>query len=568
MNPVKSAVKKNTKETGPASKIIKIPPAEKPKKGATAEDLALRQREISVSEFFTKNRHLLGFDNPTRALLTAVKEAVDNSLDACEEAQVLPELHVRIAQRAEDRYNVVIEDNGPGIVEAQVANIFGKLLYGSKFHTMKMARGQQGIGISAVCLYGQLTTGKPMRITSKTDASKPPHHFEILIDTAKNQPICSRKEDGIKFRHDHGTRVEFEIEGRYLKGEKSVDEYLKQTLLANPHVKLTYEAPGTDGPISYPRVSKVMPEPAKEIRPHPYGVELGTLIKLLRGSRSRDLKGCLKSEFSRISDKVAQDILQNSQLDGSLKPDQMTPEDFDKLFRGINKTKIMAPPTDCISPIGADQLEKTLRANVKAEFYTTITRPPAVYRGNPFQIEIGLAYGVEGRQPDDPAIVHRYANRVPLLYQPGACSLTKAVTEVDWKNYGISQPKDSLPQAPLLVIVHIASVWVPFTSEAKEAVAHYPDIIKEVKLGLQEAGRRASVHVRRQARLEHQLRRRSIFERYIEEVANSLNLITRCGKEKVKGNLLNMAKSFTHQMEEEEAKTTDDHKTAASTEEE
>ncbi|HLG43052.1 MAG TPA: DNA topoisomerase VI subunit B [Planctomycetota bacterium] len=557
--PVKKIRKAIKEEPGKIKKISQaITPPKKangggaPTKPVTAEDLAKRQREISVSEFFTKNRHLLGFDNPTRALLTAVKEAVDNSLDACEEAGILPELLVKINQKAEDRFHVTVDDNGPGIVEAQIGNIFGKLLYGSKFHSHKQARGQQGIGISAVCLYGQLTTGKSMRITSKTGPDKQPHCFEVMIDSARNTPLCTKKTDGIKFSHDHGTRVEFEIEGRYIKGDKSVDEYIKQTVLANPHAKFVYDAPGTDGRISFPRVSKTLPEQPREVLPHPYGVELGTLIKILQSSKSRDLKGCLKKEFSRVSDRVADEILKTSGLEGAMKPPEMTPEQFDKLFRAINKTKIMSPPTDCISPIGEEQLLKTLNTHVKAEFYTTITRPPAVYRGNPFQIEIAIAYGVEGHPPDDHAIVHRYANRVPLLYQPGACALTKAVTEVDWKNYGISQPKDGMPQGPMLVIVHMASVWVPFTSEAKEAVAHYPEILKEVKLGLQEAGRRASIHVRQKARIAHQLKRRSIFERYIEELSSSLDELTRCGKEKVKSKLLKLAKSFTSQMEKED----------------
>lgn len=531
-------------------KITRIP-RDSGTAGSKAEELALRQREISVSEFFTKNRHLLGFDNPTRALLTAVKEAVDNSLDACEEAGILPEIRVRIRQKSEDRFEITIEDNGPGIVEEQIPNIFGKLLYGSKFHTLKMARGQQGIGISAVCLYGQLTTGKPMEITSRIAKNKPPHHFEVMIDTSRNQPISRKIEDGVTFPYDHGTRIRTLIEGRYVKGDKSVDEYLKQTSLANPHVNLIYHPPVGDR-VVYPRVSRTLPRPPKEIRPHPYGVELGTLIKMLQSSRAKDLRGCLKNGFSRVTDRIASEILENSNLDGTLKPMEMSSEQFEALYRGIQKTKIMAPPTDCLSPIGEDQLRKALEANVKAEFYCALTRPPAVYRGNPFQIEVGLAYGVEGRTPEQGALVSRLANRVPLLYQPGACALTKAIQTVDWRAYGIPQPRAGLPEAPLLLIVHIASVWVPFTSEAKEAVAHYPEILKEVKLALQETGRRASVYVRRKARSEAQRRRRSLFERYIEEVSTSLHGLTGCGRERLRGKLLKLARSFTDQLDRQE----------------
>jgi DNA topoisomerase-6 subunit B len=559
-------VKKDSKSKGP--KLVKsTPPAPKengktqaaapapaPATGmrVTAEELAKKQREISVSEFFTKNRHLLGFDNPSRALLTAVKEAVDNSLDACEEAGILPEIDIEIKELSEDRFLLKVGDNGPGIVKQQVPRVFGKLLYGSKFHTMKQARGQQGIGISAVCLYSQLTTGKPMKITSRIGENKPAHCMEIMIDSNKNEPIVSNEKD-VDWKRPHGTMVEVELEGRYQKGDKSVDEYVTQTALANPHVKIVYLPPGQEAQkIVHDRVSKEFPKEAKAIKPHPYGVELGQLMKILQSSNGRNLIGCLKNEFSRVSDKIATEICANSGIDGKKKPGELTPQEYDALHKGILKTKIMSPPTDCISPIGESQILKALQARVKAQFYTAVTRPPAVYRGNPFQIEIGIAFDIEGYPLDETMKLARFANRVPLLYQPGACAITQSVEEVDWKNYGLNQSKEQLPVAPMLLMVHMASVWVPFTSEAKEAVAHYPEIIKEIKLAAQECGRQLSIYVNRKKRAAYEAHRRSIFEKYIEEVSTSLNEITGTNREKVKKQLLGMAKAFTKQMEQED----------------
>ncbi len=165
----------------------------------TAAEMGARQREISVSEFFTKNRHLLGFDNPRKALLTCIKEAVDNALDACEEAGILPEVIVKLepigvsgaaapAPSQATRFRVTVIDYGPGIVRQQIPPIFAKLLYGSKFHRLRMSRGQQGIGISAAGMYAQLTTGKPVQIISRTSARAPAHYFEVQIDTKKNEP--------------------------------------------------------------------------------------------------------------------------------------------------------------------------------------------------------------------------------------------------------------------------------------------------------------------------------------------------------------------------------------------
>src|SRR3989339_1348483 len=208
---------------------------------ADAHAQAEKQRSISVSEFFSKNRHLLGFDNPRRALLTAVKEAVDNSLDACEEAGILPDLTVTLKELSEDRFSMSVEDNGPGIVKTQIPNIFGRLLYGSKFHSMKMSRGQQGIGISAAGMYGQLTTGKPIKITSKIGKGKPAHHYHLHLNTTQNKPEVL-KDAEIEWTKDHGTQVELELEGAYLKGRQSVDEYLRQTAIANPHVTIHYQS--------------------------------------------------------------------------------------------------------------------------------------------------------------------------------------------------------------------------------------------------------------------------------------------------------------------------------------
>jgi len=510
----------------------------------SAEELALRQRSISISEFFAKNRHLLGFDNPTRALLTAVKEAVDNSLDACEEAGVLPEIIVKINEITEERFRVSVEDNGPGIIKQQIPNIFGKLLYGSKFHILKMARGQQGIGISAAALYGQITTGKPITIISKTSPDKPAYYYEIIIDTNKNEPVIS-KEDTVEWQVEHGTRVEIEIGARYVKGNRSVDDYLKQTALVNPHAKIIYTPPGTNGEIIYERsVEKLPPEP-RAIKPHPYGVELGNLIKLLQSSKSRQLSAALQNEFSRVSPRVAKEICMRAGISENASSKRIAQQEIEKLYKAINETKIMNPPTDCLSPIGEQNIIAGIKANIKGEFYTAITRLPAVYRGNPFQVEVGLVYGIPDYPQDEYIILNRYANRVPLLYQAGACVISKAVSSTNWKNYGLQQAKDSLPIAPMFLMVHIASVWVPFTSEAKEAIAHYPEILRECELALQEVGRRLAIFLKKRQRAEYDIKRRSIFERYSDEVSISLASLTGQNREKIKKDLLAIVKTLT-----------------------
>jgi len=621
---------------------VKVPAARR----ATAEQMASRQREISVSEFFVKNRHLLGFDNPSKALLTTIKEAVDNSLDACEEAGILPELHIEVHDLAleakkgdaeltkgEGRFVVVVQDNGPGIVKAQVPKIFGKLLYGSKFHRLRQMRGQQGIGISAAAMYGQLTTGKPIRVTSRVGKGKATHVFDIQLDTRKNEPVVTHDETLGQWHHDHGTRVELEIVANWQQGQRFVNRYVEHTALANPHATIHYTrpvgvnqrtGPGANRPgnetLTFPRATTELPKEAVEIKPHPHGVELGALMLMAQESKSRDVRGFLQAAFSRVSTQAAGDILAKVPWGRkAVKPRVLGANRAmaEELHKALAETKLMSPPTNCLSPIGDELMRKGLvsflsviesegesgdenaqldldsagmkasaRAGKKAAagkqaaraeappahesvpdappeegvekikghnyFIATVTRPPKVYRGNPFQVEVGLAYG--GSWPADKTIeLFRFANRVPLLFQRGACGITDGIVRTDWRNYLLSQPKGSLPVGPMALLVHIASVWVPFTSESKEAVAHYPDILKEIQLAAQECGRKLATFIRKRKAADYQAQRRSIFELYIEEVAAAIGKITGRKPGPIKREFLRVAHQVTAaEMKEEE----------------
>jgi len=611
--------------------------ASPPRKRATAEAMAASQRDISVSEFFAKNRHLLGFDNPRKALLTTVKEAVDNAIDACEEAGILPEVWVFIEPTTPGRFRVGIQDNGPGIVKKQIPLIFGKLLYGSKFHRLRMSRGQQGIGISAAGMYGVLTTGKPVKIASKTAPKKPLHYFEIQIDTKKNVPeILNGKGEGEDIHLDdkagldrlaklelgweesvaHGTRVVIELEARYQRGRGSVDEYLEQTAIANPHVQLHYRDP--DGNVrEYPRSAEVLPPEPKEIKPHPYGVELGRLAVMLKDTKAPTLSQFLATSFTRVSPAIAKRICDAAKLSPRARPARIGRHEVDSLYKAVQETKIPSPATDCLAPIGEDLLLEGLRHVVPGEFYAAHTRPPSVYRGNPFQIEVALAFGgtsaatnvtleqlrellsesdartlrqflvntFGGIGPDgadrivkasklgtrkvphklrtkEIEILHhamqdvkldegqtmnvlRFANRVPLQFQQGACAITQTVMGTNWRSYGLSQSRNSLPAAPVTLMVHIASVWVPFTSESKEAVASYPEIQKEIRLGLQAVGRKLGMYLRRRAMVKQEGERRNLFLRYLKEVASAVSKINDADRDSLYEQLMAVAHKKT-----------------------
>lgn len=533
---IKANLAKNNLQTADKKvrKKVKAPVA------ATAESMAAKQRDISVSEFFAKNRHLLGFDNPRKALLTAIKEAVDNSLDACEEAHILPDIVVTIKQITEKKFTFIVRDNGPGIVDKQIPNIFARLLYGSKFHSLKMSRGQQGIGISAAGMYGLLTTGEPVQIISRTDKSKKASHYHVQIDTAKNKPQVMFDEE-CDFELPRGTQVTITIEGKYQKGKQSIDEYIAQTAMANPHTEIIYNAP--DGTTyKYERQVKKMPFMPVEIKPHPYGVELGLLYKMARESTSKNISAFLHHDFSRVSSHLADEICKKAKVSKKERLANLTMKEAEQLYNAINETKIMAPPVNCIGPIGENELEHGLKRVVDAEFYAACTRKPTVYRGNPFLIEAAIAYGFKTEQQngngDDDKMpqmeLKRFANRVPLLYQQGACSIHKAVVETNWRNYNLSQSKGSLPMGPIVLMIHIASVWVPFTSESKEAIAHYPEIIKEIKLAIQECGRKLGMYLRRQRRIKQELVKRGYIETYLPFIGEALQEILSLKDEQVK----------------------------------
>ena len=654
--------KSKPKSAAKTGKPLKAPPEETPaiaaeappaavtsgkapaKRRATAQTLAAGQRDISVSEFFAKNRHLLGFDSPRKALLTSVKEAVDNSLDACEEAGILPEIWVHIEPVGDSvsRYRMGVQDNGPGIVRKQIPLIFGKLLYGSKFHRLRMSRGQQGIGISAAGMYGVLTTGKPVKIISKTGAKDAAHYYELRIDTKTNQPeILNGKGEGVDIptgkgrdelmkKHsiewvaendrgeaiDHGTRVTIEMEAKFQRGRGSVEEYLEQTAISNPHARIHFQGP--DGPerILERSTDDLPPEP-KEIKPHPYGVELGRLVTMLQEHPKLTLAQFLTQSFSRVSHSTAKRLCDLAKLSTRVTTGKLGRGEADALYKAIQETKIPPPATDCVVPIGEQRLLAGLRQVVPGEFFTAATRPPSVYRGNPFVIEAALAYGggpsvqkvtlealtelagesdarslrqfltttftgMGGEAADkilaeselaprqspsklkkaalealhgamqhvnvddgQSMTVLRYANRVPLQFQHAACAVTQTILSTNWRSYGLSQSRGSLPSGPVTTMVHVASVWVPFTSESKEAIASYPEIQKEIRLALQAVGRKLGMYMRRRLRVAQEGQRRSIFLRYLGEVASAVSVINGVDRDKLFEQLLAVAKKKT-----------------------
>jgi DNA topoisomerase-6 subunit B len=458
-----------------------------------ADELAKKQRSISVAEFFEKNKQMLGFDSPTRGIITTIKEAIDNSLDACEEAQVLPDILVSVRRVSNDVFRVVVEDNGPGIVPEKMPSVFAKLLYGSRFHQVRQTRGQQGIGISAAVLYAQLTTGKPTIVTSRTDAKNKAHTMSLVIKTETNEPEVLSHEE-VDWILPHGTRVQLEFKSN-IAARKKLIEYLKYTSIVNPHAKFRVEI--DDDSFTFERVSSDVPPCPVAIKPHPYGIELGVLKRMTAAS-DLPLKEFLVESFSKVGEKTALEICSSARLDPAVKVSTLDLESLNRLLDAMQTTRIPAPSAaQCLSPITDELIVKGMEKEFELDFIKARTRPGNVYGGHSFIVEAAIGYGGK-LPPEGSAILLRFANRVPLLYQQGACAITNAVQNVNWKAYGVSQ--SGLPTGPILVLVHVAATSVPFTSESKDAIAAIPEIEREITLALQELGRDLKMFLSRRDR--------------------------------------------------------------------
>ena len=487
---------------------------------AIAHELAKKQKEISVAEFFERNKHILGFGNPTRALVTSVKEGVDNILDACEESGILPDIYVEIKNHEDGECKLIIEDNGPGIVKKQIPHIFGRLLYGSRFHAIRQSRGQQGIGISAVVLYGQLTTGKHAKVISKIQEDRPATVTELAIDTNKNRSEVINR-DIMHWDKPSGTILEVSIVADYKRGKRFVYDYLQSISIVNPHAQITFKEPdGTEH--LFERTSDMLPRKSVEIKPHPYGIELGTLIKMAKNTKSRKLSSFLKSEFTSMGDRTTKAVCEKAQLEKDLSPKDMSREQFLALHKAFKKIKIMAPSTDCLSPIGETLIKRSLKhetQEISPEFIVTTSRPASVYSGNPFQIEIGVVYG--GSLPKDKTVkLMRFANRVPLLYQQGDCISTSAISSIDWRRYGLEQSSGKgIPSGPAIFLTHMSSTLIPFTSESKEAIADIPEIENEIKLAFRECARKVQSHIHKKVRRVKTREKFELITKILPEIA-------------------------------------------------
>ncbi|KYG62246.1 DNA topoisomerase VI subunit B [Bdellovibrio bacteriovorus] len=462
----------------------------------------------STAEYFAKNLQQVGFSSPLKAVLTTLKEAVDNSLDACEQAGILPDLLVEVTKvgsgstKNTDLIRIVVEDNGPGIEAEDLAKVYGEYLASSKFGRGQCSRGQQGIGISAATTWAQMTNARGVNVISKTKKMRKAISAQVDVDIKSNTGVVKNKET-IDWDRDHGTRVEFVLDGRIqLNGDGGIVTYIEGTILVNPHMTITYKLMENDY-VTVNRVSQDVPQVPEASLPHPHTFKLGEFITHSTLFGKTTLSKFLKTGFSRVSDQSISEFTKKGLPKNLLeKPlTSLTEEDFKKVFQAVQNTDLMAPSTKSVLTVGEESLSKSITRLGEIDFFAVVTRKPTICDFKPVVVEVALArFKDRYQEADSPVTLLRFANRVPLQFDKSGCAITWAIESVNWKSYGLGQPKDSLPLGPYIFAVSVVSPFIKFKNASKETIDASEELVAEIRLALIQAGQRLSRHIKKEVK--------------------------------------------------------------------
>ncbi len=499
-----------------------------------AEDAFKQFREHSVAEFFKKNRQMLGFSGKVRSLTMIVHEFATNSLDACEEAGILPDIFVKVEELGDDYYRLTIGDNGPGIPKTHLGKALGQMLAGTKFHRYIQQRGQQGIGASACVMFSYLTTGQPTKAISICKGKK--LTANISMDFKTNKPIMEElgEED---VTEGSGLTVSAEFKDvRYEKSNYGVYEYLRRTALANPHCAITLIEP-TGEQFVFPRSVSVNPPRPFEIKPHPLGIATHDLLEFSKVNKeNRKISAFLQNEFSRVSAAKVEELRSLvPEVNFDKDPKNLEWNEAEKIVKAFGQVKWIAPATDSLVPIGREQIEVSFRNIFNPDVLIVTERSPKVYRGGiPFMIEVGIAYGGGLVSAGKKGEVMRFSNRVPLLFDTGGCAITETIKAMDWGRYDL---KD-FDEEPVAVLVNLVSVHVPYTSAGKQAISNEEDVMEEIKLAIMEASRGVQKFISGKRRAHDIATKKKLIGRYVQQLSKDLASLSGDKSDKIEAQLV------------------------------
>lgn len=517
---------------------------------AAAEKIFTNFKEHSVAEFFKKNKQMLGFSGKVRSLTTIVHEYITNSIDACEEASILPEITVQIDELSKNgRYKVTIQDNGPGIPKKHLGKALGQMLAGTKFHRYAQQRGQQGIGAAGCTMYAQITTGKPISVVSKYSNKR--LSCNLAVDIKTNSPNIENEVIIDNPNNDTGLKVSGEFgECKYDRSAQAPGEYIKRIALANPHVTITFVEPSGET-VTYQRTSEIIPKKPKEVLPHPLGLGVSEITDFAhREQEYKTISSFLQNRMQRVSAAKVNELqeLMNGGTEGIIfmdfkkNPKEITWEEAESLIKAFSMVKWIAPAADCLRPIGAEQIQNSLASILEPDFIAVTERPPKIYKGGvPFLVETAIAWGGNsGRVMSNNKVssdIIRYANAAPLLFDAAGCAITQAIKDVEWKRYKLKNFEDE----KLSIFVNVASVHVPYTSAGKQAIEAQEEVFAEIKYSVMEAARRLQQHISGINRDKEVAQRRAAILRYVDQLSKDLVELAGEGKpEKINAELKHM----------------------------
>ena len=524
----------------------------------------VRYDKKAESEFFVDNSALAGFTGE-RILYMAVRELIENSLDSCEANHILPHinLYLKNLDSLNDLWIVSCEDNGIGIPPDRVPVAVCSFLTSGKY-VEKQQRGLFGVGLKMIAAFSTKDTDHPLKVWSKPYDDGAEYYFDLRTDINTNKPIVMTKQvlktgEG-QINHSSGFRIEAVLRAKLSPITKSrIYEYISQTSVVNPYSVFTFET--DDGKVVFDRRTTAIPEPAKEVLPHPSDMDLKTLKKAIMNymNQKTTMHGLLCTAFQKISSEKAKEIITNAQVE--LKAaNQYTEHELIKIVNVCKHTRFQNPNTDHLSPIGEQILtagmtsEHTITVNKDAHGANSHDHPhlalkvlrPAltgyssrtcVINNRPTIVECGIAYGGDISSFK----LYRFANKIPLLYDEGSDVAREAVSEVEINKMGISKKEvkeqfanmDSksdraVEMLPIHIFFHICSTKIPYKTAGKESIAAEGELKKYMKSCLAELYRKVSAQIRKELRIKEAENRLRLYRHYIpfiiEAISESINI--------------------------------------------
>src|SRR6266478_5792224 len=496
-------------------------------------------QEISAADFFYRNRDIAGFTSPSRSIYSTIRELVENSLDACETGGIPPDIYVRLSHESGPLdgpgvYDLRIEDNGIGLPGDIIPSAFGQVLYGSKYK-LRQTRGTFGLGGKMALLYGQITTHGEAQISSSTNPKQKITEIGLRTDIQHNKPIVLKKKTRPNGSHWKGTIIEFKTEADYPRAMPRILEYFKQTAIIVPYANLTFVDP-RGRLYHFTRGTNVVPPAPTETSPHPHGVDVETVQRMLKLTNAKSLQEFMRKNFQRIGETTARKFLQFASLGQKKNPRNLSAQDMVKLVNAMkNYDGFLSPDPTCLSPLGENLLETGIKKELGiteqeiqtgTAFVTTLQRRPATYAGFPFIIEVGLASSKQ-IETQGKILLFRFANKIPLLFDEASDVSWKVVdTEIDWRNYKVVPG-----ETPLAVFIHVCSTKIPYKTVGKEFIADRPEVEHEILNAIREASRNLRIYLSRREHLAQEKKRVDVFEKYLPKMAQFSTKLSRAKKE-------------------------------------